>query len=67
MTTLKRQARAAEYRDLALAATALAEASGLDHVREKHERAAARWSELAALDEADAGPALSAQEALQDG
>ncbi len=47
----KRQARAAEYRRLALAAGDLAETSSLAHVREKHERAAARWTALADLDE----------------
>ena len=40
-----------EYRRLALQATALAQASGLDHVREKHEKAALQWSELALLEE----------------
>jgi len=47
----KRQDRAAEYRRLAQAADALADASSLDHVREKHEQASARWAELAELDE----------------
>jgi hypothetical protein len=46
-----RQLRAAEYRELASAARALADASPLAHVREKHEEAAARWTALAALDE----------------
>jgi|GEM_PF-6204057 len=45
-----RQARAAVYRVRACEAVALAAASALDHVREKHERAAVRWSELAAID-----------------
>jgi hypothetical protein len=47
----KRDVRAAEYRRLATAAGALAEATPLPHVREKHETAAARWTELAILDE----------------
>ena len=50
--TLKRQTRAAEYHGRALEASALAEASPLDRVREKHEAAAARWRELASLSEA---------------
>jgi hypothetical protein len=50
----KKQVRAAEYRLLAQAADALAEASPLAHVREKHEQAAARWTELALLDERSA-------------
>lgn len=47
----KRQARAAEYRALAIAAGVLAETSLLAHVREKHQRAAARWTDLALLNE----------------
>jgi len=47
----KRQVRAASYRDLAAGAAAAAAASLLSNVREKHELAAARWGELAALDE----------------
>jgi hypothetical protein len=50
---LKRQIQAAEYRDRALAASALAAASLLDRVREKHEEAAARWWSLVALSERD--------------
>jgi hypothetical protein len=48
---LVRQARAAEYHVRAVEASALAEASILSHVREKHEVAAARWLMLAALNE----------------
>jgi len=48
---LKRQARAAEYHGRALDASALAVASPLDRVRERHEAAAARWRALAALSE----------------
>lgn len=51
MSAIKRQIRAAEYRDLAQQSSALAAASPLEHVREKHEQAAARWSLLAAMDE----------------
>lgn len=47
----KRLERAAEYRGRAMAATALAEASPLDNVRERHEAAAARWLDLAEMDE----------------
>lgn len=48
---LVRQAKAAAYHCRAVEATALAETSILDHVREKHEVAAARWRALAALNE----------------
>jgi hypothetical protein len=52
MTPLaKRQLRAALYRDLAHGAATTAAASLLSNVREKHERSAARWAELAAMDE----------------
>ena len=51
MSAVKRQSRAAEYRELAEKSAALAAASPLDHVREKHETAALRWSVLAAADE----------------
>jgi cell division protein FtsL len=40
-----------EYRRLAAEATALADASSLDHVREKHEMAAIQWATLAATEE----------------
>jgi hypothetical protein len=43
--------RAADYRDKAQAASALAGSSALAHVREKHERAAAVWSGLADMEE----------------
>jgi hypothetical protein len=48
---LQRQVRAVEYRRLSGQASALAQGSTLEHVREKHEVAAARWAALAALDE----------------
>lgn len=48
---LKSQIKANEYRGRALDASALAEASPLERVREKHELAAATWTELAALQE----------------
>ncbi|HUO23078.1 MAG TPA: hypothetical protein VMU59_11235 [Caulobacteraceae bacterium] len=47
----KKEIRAVEYRRLAAAAGALAEASPLANVREKHELAAAQWTALAVLDE----------------
>lgn len=47
----KREIRAADYRDKAVAAARLAEASVLAHVREKHERSAAVWSGLADLED----------------
>jgi hypothetical protein len=47
----QRNVRAAEYRRLAENATLLAEGSTLEHVREKHQRAAATWASLAELDE----------------
>ena len=48
---LQRQVRAAEYRRLSGQASALAESSTLENVREMHEIAAERWAALAALDE----------------
>jgi len=58
---LKRRIQATEYRGRALDASALAAASLLDHVREKHETAAARWQALAALNESDdSAPQLGA-------
>lgn len=53
IAVLKRQVKAAEYRDRASDASALAMSSQLAHVREKHETAAARWIQLAALNERD--------------
>ena len=53
----KRQLRAALYRGLADEATVIAAATTLANVREKHERAAARWVELAEMDEQPAQPA----------
>ncbi len=47
----RKQTRADEYRRLADVATALAEASPLDNVREKHELAAEKWTNLAKLDD----------------
>lgn len=51
-----------EYRRLAIAATANAQASGLDRVREIHEQAAVRWAALAEREERpvpDAAPSRS--------
>lgn len=53
IAVLRRQVKAAEYRDRASDASALASSSLLAHVREKHETAAARWIQLAALNERD--------------
>lgn len=50
-TAQRREVRAAEYRERASASRALVDASSLQHVREKHELAAATWSALAAMDE----------------
>jgi len=47
----KKPAKIDEYRRLALEATTIARSSGLAHVREKHETAAAQWSALAKLEE----------------
>lgn len=52
---LKRQVRAAEYRNRASEAFGLATSSLLAHVRDKHQAAALRWNELAALSERDGG------------
>jgi hypothetical protein len=49
---LKAKNRSAEYRGLAAQAAEAGANSPLDHVREKHERSAARWTELAEVDEA---------------
>ena len=51
---LNRAAKAEEYRARALGASALAAASSLEHVREKHVVAASRWLALAALHACDA-------------
>jgi len=48
-----RELKTTQYQDRARDASALAEASSLDHVRRKHELAAARWRELAAMNEFD--------------
>lgn len=65
---MKRQAMAAEYRELARKSAAIAAASLLDNVREKHARAALQWEVLAALNErssdcapGDATPTLVAR------
>lgn len=47
----RRLIRAAEYRRLAIMAGAMAETSLLDHVRGKHEAAAARWTALQLMNE----------------
>jgi hypothetical protein len=50
----KNQLKAAEYRDRAAQESTLAEACVLDRVRERHEAAAERWTDLARLvDRAD--------------
>lgn len=49
------QLRAEEYRGRAAEATACADAAMLDNVRERHEAAAARWTDLARLNERHAG------------
>jgi hypothetical protein len=55
---LAREVRAAAYHCRALEESDLAAASILDRVREKHEAAAARWRELAAMNEGD-GPMVA--------
>ena len=47
----KSELRAVDYRDKARNAAALADASVLAHVREKHELAAATWTGLADFEE----------------
>ena len=49
-------ARAAEYRVIAAQALSSAETSGLAHVREKFERSAQVWTEMAEADERRASP-----------
>jgi hypothetical protein len=49
------QPKASEYRGLAAEATASAGAATLPNVRERHEAAAARWINLALLNEPHAG------------
>jgi len=56
---LKKPAKADEYRRLALEATASASASGLDHVRRKHQTAAEQWTMLALLEEDRRRPAAA--------
>lgn len=69
----KKPAKYEEYRRLAADATALAAASTLDHVREKHETAALQWTTLAASEEerrpAGAAPVIprASSEARGDG
>lgn len=55
----KNQIKAAEYRDRANAASTLAEACVLDRMRERHEAAAERWSDLARLIERTGQPAAA--------
>jgi hypothetical protein len=60
MSPAKRNLRSAEYRALADKAAALAAASPLDNVREKHTQAALQWTQLADMDDrrnADPAPA----------
>lgn len=60
---LRRQAKADEYRGLARAAAAAAAATTLTHVRENHNRAELRWTELAlAEDERVAKARLAVRE-----
>lgn len=61
---MKREARALEYRTREADSAALARDSTLDHVREKHQRAAARWGDLAALDEHEGSGAVLRQAAI---
>lgn len=49
-----------EFREREIEAVAAARASVLDHVREKHEHAAAMWRNLADLHERDRHPGASA-------
>jgi len=49
------QLRADEYRGRAADATANADAATLDNVRDRHVAAAARWTDLARLNECHAG------------
>ena len=49
--TLRSQTRAAEYHAKASEAAALAASSALQRVRELHELAASRWTELAELED----------------
>ena len=46
-----RDIKVADYRERAAQAANLAETANLAHVREKHARAAATWSDLADLEE----------------
>jgi len=56
MTTMtNNQLRADEYRGRAADATASADSATLDNVRDRHVAAAARWTDLARLNERHAG------------
>jgi len=63
---LRREAKAAEYRGLALEAAALAEAAVLAQVREKHATAAARWTALAVFNEREAEVSRAATQVMAD-
>jgi hypothetical protein len=55
----KNHAKAQEYRRFATEAAAMAVASSLNQVREKHHIAALRWAALAATEEERRLPALA--------
>ena len=55
----KNQLKAAEYRDRATASSTLAEACVLDRMRERHEAAAERWTDLARLVERQGQPSAT--------
>lgn len=57
----KNEIKAAEYRDRANASSTLAEACVLDRMRERHEAAAERWTNLALLVERQVKPAATLQ------
>lgn len=63
---MQKHLRAAEFRRLAMEATALAEGSTLTNVRQKHELAAERWASLATKDEEDRGRTPTAGAKLND-
>lgn len=52
----KSQLKSDEYRGRAAEAMALADAAVLANVRERHEASAARWTDLARLNERQAAP-----------
>ena len=56
----KKRGKTEDYYAMASASAALAEAATLDHVREKHEVAAAKWRDLAILSEVKTMPPVVA-------